>query len=190
MITKEPTRMKALLDYFLFLGVGMLLGLAMIALREARAVYDNVVEIQSSFDLQIYQGETQALLAKAEIAGFNGDYEKVMFLLAPNLAKFSVPGEAAEAYSLLGKAEFNSGHPQLAAGYFEQVLVYEPTSANLYFLAVAYDAGGNLNSALEKYSLFIVNPDSSATPEMVDNARQRIDQILALGLRLPSTGNP
>ena len=40
--------------------------------------------------------------------------------------------------------------------------------------------GGNLDSAVEKYLLFIATQDQSATPETIDFIRQRIEQILAL----------
>ena len=192
MTAKETARSKAVSDPIHFLSIGLLIGLGLVAFRQAWAVYDNVTAIQRYFDQRFLQGsETKDLLTRASLAGLNGDYEGVKSMLIPNLSKFTDPAEAADAYSYLGTAEYKEGHPQLAAGYFEKMYLNKPSSANLYTVAAAYDAGGNLDSALLDYSLFLSTLDSTGTPAMVSAAQQRVNEIQVLkGIKPSVPGTP
>ncbi len=175
-------------DAVLYLALGLLIGLALIAARQAWALYRNVTDIHAYFDQRLTTSETQGLLGKATMAGLNGDNEGVKAILLPNIEKFTNAAEAAEANSLLGKAEYNLGHPQLAAGYFEKTYLYQPSSANLFTLAQTYDAGGNLDQALSHYSLFLSSLDPTATGDMIIFAQQRVREIMGLkGLPTPAS---
>ncbi len=175
-------------DAVLYLGLGLVIGLALIAARQVWALYRNVADIHAYFDQRITASETQGLLAKATMAGLNGDYEGVKSILLPNIEKFTNAAEAGEAYSLLGKAEYSLGHPQLAAGYFEKMYLYEPSSGNLFTLAQTYDEGGNLDLALSHYSLFLSSLDATATGDMINFAQQRVREIMRLkGLATPAS---
>jgi tetratricopeptide (TPR) repeat protein len=175
-------------DAVLYLGLGLLIGLALIAARQAWAVYRNVADIHTYFDQRLATSETQGLLGKATMAGLAGDNEGVKSILLPNIEKFTNVAEVAEANSLLGKAEYNLGHPQLAAGYFEKVYLYEPNSANLFTLSQTYDTGGNLDQALTHYTLFLSSLDPTATGEMIIFAQQRVREIMGLkGLATPES---
>ncbi len=167
-------------DAVLYLGLGLLIGLALIAARQAWALYRNVADIHTYFDQRFTTSETQGLLGKAIIAGLEGDNEGVKSILLPKIEKFTNAAEAAEANTLLGKAEYNLGHPQLAAGYFEKAYLYEPTSANLFTLCQTYDAGGNLDQALSHYSMFLSSLDPTATGQMIIAAQQRVREIMQL----------
>ncbi len=189
MQTKAIARAESpIRDAALYLGLGLLIGLALIAVRQVWAVYRNVSDIHTYFDRRLTTSETQGLLGKATIAGLKGDNEGVKAILLPNIDKFTTAPEAAEANSLLGKAEYNLGHPQLAAGYFEKLYLYQPCSANMFTLAQTYDAGGNLDLALSHDSLFLSSLDSTATGEMILYAQQRERDIMGLkGMATPTS---
>jgi len=77
--------------------------------------------------------------------------QKVLDLLLPQLDQLTDSSDLARAYALVGKAEFQLGRFQLAAVYFEKLYGLQPTAENLFSLATAYDLGGDLRHALEKY---------------------------------------
>ena len=161
--------------------LGVLVGLIIISIVEIKISYQNIMAMRQVMLMRFNSGsETQYLLGKAGYAGLQGQSEEVISILLPNMTKFTDRMEASHAYSLLGTAEFQLGHPQLAAGYFELMYANNPTSHNLYVLATAYDQGGNLNKALEKYALVVSYQDSTTQPAEVLYAQQRIQEIMTL----------
>lgn len=180
MLTKKNTN-NTFLDLIKFGGLGILIGFIVIAITEIKISYQNIQSIRQTMSTRLNSGsETQYLLGKASYEGLKGNYEEVISVLLPNINKFSDRVEAAEAYSYLGIAEFQLGHPQLAAGYFELMYTNYPTSHNLYTLALAYDKGGNLGKALEKYALVVSFQDGTAQAGEIAYAQQRIQEIMAI----------
>ena len=168
-------------DILKFGGIGLLIGLLIIVFAEIKNSYIDIRSMQQRFMAQVNGGsETQYLIAKAQYLGLKGQNQEVIDLLSPNIQKFTNRYESAKANELIGTAEFQLGHPLLAAGHFEVMYVNSPTSANLYKIALAYDAGGNLNQALEKFMLAISANDGSLQPEEIAYAQQRIDEIRQL----------
>jgi tetratricopeptide (TPR) repeat protein len=148
---------------------------------EMKISYQNIMAMRQVLLIRFKSdSETQYLLGKAGYAGLRGEYENVISILSPNISKFTNRIEASEAYSLLGTAEYKLGHPQLAAGYFELMYANNPTSNNLYTLALAYDGGGNLEKALEKYALVISFQDGTIQPDKLAHAQQRIQEIMTI----------
>lgn len=178
MSTSSKSTNNSLRDVLKFGGLGFLIGFLIIVATQVKYSYMNVMSIQQRFMMQVNgDSETQYLLAKAEYMGFNGQYQEVIDILSPNIQKFTNRYEAAKANGLIGTAEFQLGYPLLAAGHFELVYVNNPTSRNLYTLALAYDAGGNLNKALEKFTLVISTNDGTLQYEEIAYAQQRINEI-------------
>jgi len=95
---------------------------------------------------------TQASLLDAAESALNlGQPEKVRELLYPTIEGWTSNDDKIRGYRLLGEAELAQGHAQLAGPYFERLCFYGPTAENLFLLATAYDAGGNIKNALAKY---------------------------------------
>jgi tetratricopeptide (TPR) repeat protein len=104
----------------------------------------------------------QGLFEQAEYYLANWEPEKVKPLLFPRLGELQNDEELAQAYKLLGDAEYQQGHSQIAAGFYESVYTYQPSVGNLIFLARLYDMGGDLVHALEKYELLLALEDPAA----------------------------
>ncbi|HEX2698415.1 MAG TPA: hypothetical protein VHM28_11965 [Anaerolineales bacterium] len=92
-----------------------------------------------------------SILDEAEIALNTGQPDKVKELLGPTIGNWTSNEDRIRGYRLLGEAELAQGHPQLAVPYFEKLYFYQPTPENLFSLATAYDAGGDIRHALIKY---------------------------------------
>ena len=181
MSTTKDTRKNTLRDLIKFGCLGILIGFIIIAIVEIKISYQNIMALRQVLLTRFNTGsETQYLLGKAGYVGLRGESEEVISILLPNMNKFTDRKEASEAYSLLGTAEFQLGHPQLAAGYFELMYANNPTSHNLYTLALAYDHGGNLEKALEKYALVVSFQDGTAPPNEIAYAQQRIQEIMTI----------
>src|SRR5215216_7706929 len=118
--TKSTGKNNAFKDMFKYGCLGLIIGFIIIGLVEIKLSYQNIIALRqvllSHFNSN---SETQYLLGKASYAGLKGEYENVSSILVPNFSKFTDRAEASEAYGLLGTAEFQLGHPQVAAGYFE-----------------------------------------------------------------------
>jgi len=169
---------NSLKDILKFGSLGLLIGFLVIVITEIKYSYMDITSIQQRFMAQVNgDSETQYLLAKAEYMGLKGQNQEVIDLLSPNIQKFTNRYEAAKANGLIGTAEYQLGHPLLAAGHFELMYVNSPTSENLYKLALAYDAGGSLSKALEKFTLAIAANDGSMQIEEIAYAQQRIHDI-------------
>lgn len=165
-------------DILKFGGIGLLIGFLVIVIAQIKYSYMDITSIQQRFMAQVNgDSETQYLIAKAQYFALKGQNQEVIDTLSPNIQIFTNRYEAAKANGLLGTAEFQLGHPLLAAGHFELMYVNNPTSENLYKVALAYDAGGNLNTALEKFMLAISANDGSLQPEEIAYAQQRIRDI-------------
>lgn len=161
--------------------LGVFIGLTIIAIAEMKISYQYIKIMRQGLIMQLNSGsETQYLLGKAGYAGLKGESQEVISILSPNLSKFIDRNEASQAYGLLGTAEFQLGHPQLAAGYFELMYANQPTSHNLYTLAIAYDKGGNLEQALEKYALVVSFQDQTSQSGEIFYAQKRIQEIMAI----------
>jgi tetratricopeptide (TPR) repeat protein len=95
-------------------------------------------------------GDAEALFAEAE-ASLDTDPQRTIDVLSPQLRQLSSMEEFIRAYTALGQAETNLGHFQLAAAHVEKLYGYQPTAANLFWLATLYDLGGDLEEALAQY---------------------------------------
>jgi hypothetical protein len=129
-------------------------------------------------------------LDEAEEALNSGNPEKVRGLLYPMIETWTSNDDRVRGYELLGKAEWAQGHPQLATPHFEKLYFYEPTAENLFTLATAYDAGGNICLALKKYQELAKwePPPPGVDIELV---KLRIEQIsCALGTPVPTKTAP
>ncbi len=174
--TNKPFR-----DILKFGCLGVLIGFLIIAIIQLRISYINIMSIRQDFNTRLNNSnEPQYLYAKAQYVGLKGDFQSVIDILAPNMNKFTNRSEAADAYLLLGTAEYQLGHPLLAAGYFELTYANNPIAHNLYTLALAYDAGGNLDKALEKFSLALAIQDGTVQPQEIAYAQQRIQEIMTI----------
>lgn len=172
---------NSLKDVLKFGCLGLLIGFLITVIIEIQLGYTEITSIRQAFITRLNgDSETQYLLAKAEYSGLNGDTQEVINILLPNINKFSNRFEAAVAYQLLGTAEFQLGHPLLAAGYFELMYANNPTSKNLYTLALAYDGGGNLDKAIEKFAIAISVNDGTMQSQEIAYAQQRIQEIMMI----------
>jgi tetratricopeptide (TPR) repeat protein len=178
MTTSPKLKNNQLKDILKFGGLGLLLGVLLVIAAEIKFSYMDITNMQQRFMEKMNgNSETQYLIAKAQYMALTGQNQEVINILSPNLQKFTNRYEAAKANGLLGTAEYQLGHPLLAAGYFELMYVNSPSSENLYKTALAYDAGGNLNKALEKFELAISANDGSLQYEEIAYAQQRIHDI-------------
>ncbi len=103
--------------------------------------------------------------------------EKVLDLILPILDQLQQPDDLAHAYYYLGRAESQLGHFQIAAAYYEKLYAYQPTAENLFLLAMAYDLGGDLDHALEKYMLLLEWEDAEGDAYR-EPANARIQAII------------
>jgi len=120
------------------------------------------------------------LLDQAEMELAAGRPENVKGILLPQLKDWESPVDLAEAYELLGEAELQQYHYQLAAGFFEKLYIYDPSAENLYRLAEAYDIGGDLERAQEKYQALVdmEDPQASEYRFFAQSRLVEIDDIL------------
>lgn len=98
-------------------------------------------------------------------------------ILEPHLEEFANPDELVKALEYLGNAELGLGHYQLATVYFERMLQISPTPENYMMLARIYDAGGDLEKAVEYYTIYLNSDSTSLTEEIRTMVQERIDQI-------------
>ncbi len=110
------------------------------------------------------------VLRLAERAYLENRFGAVKDILLAGLSSLQTPSDLAHAYQLLGDAEVEQGHYQLAAGYYEGLYQNAPEVENLYLLARTYDMGGALEAAYQKYRL--LSEQYAALPEA---ERQTID---------------
>jgi hypothetical protein len=179
--SNNTVKKSAFKDIIKFGCLGILMGFIIIAVVEIKLNIESIRKIDQELMTNFESGsETQYLLGKAGYAVLNDDNEAVISILLPNISKFTNRNEASQAYGFLAAAEYKLGHPQLAAGYLELMYANEPTTHNLYTLALAYDGGGNLKKALEKYALVVSFQDGTVQPNEIAYAQQRIQEIMAI----------
>lgn len=129
------------------------------------------------------------LLDQAEMELAAGRPENVKGILLPQIKDWESPMDLAVAYELLGEAELQQHHYQLAAGFFEKLYIYDPSAENLYQIAVAYDIGGDLEHAQEKYQA-LVNMEDPQASEYRFFAQSRLDEIDDVLERRKATNPP
>ena len=132
---------------------------------------------------------SQALLDQAENDLADGQAQQVIDTLLPAMDQFHTDADQALANEYLGQAEFQLGHFQFAAIYFDKAYTLQSRPSYLYELAAAYDYGGDLENALEKYQLLVQSTDPEAD-RYRSEAEQRIEGLYeVLGTPTP-TINP
>ncbi len=121
------------------------------------------------------------LFEQAERYMARGEPEKVRSLLFPRLGEIQTDKDLAQAYELMGQAEVAQGHFLIAAGLFESMVSYQPSAENLFLLASAYDIGGDLKHAQEKYEqlLALDEPDVETYREIAEARSQDLKDILS-----------
>lgn len=139
--------------------LSLIVGLVMLAARAKAAPQAAPIPIPTATTATVTSQDvfpsptsTQASpLDEAEKALNSGQPEKVRDLLYPTIESWSSNDDRVRGYKLLGEAELAQGHAQLAIPHFEKLYFYAPTPVNLYFLATAYDLGGDIRNALVRY---------------------------------------
>lgn len=102
-----------------------------------------------------YQTETspaEELLEQADYYMQTGEPEKVKGLILPVIESWDRVQDIVAGYKLVGDAEVQQGHYQLAIPYYEKVYYYEPSPDSLFLLAYTYDMSGDLCLAHYYYS--------------------------------------
>jgi tetratricopeptide (TPR) repeat protein len=87
-------------------------------------------------------------------------------LLSAHLMEITDHTDLVRAYECLATAEAMLLHFQMAASYFEELYLLEPSVEYLFEAAQSYDNGGDLQRALEKYLLVIETDDDDPDAEM------------------------
>jgi len=128
------------------------------------------------------------VLRLAERAYLENRFADVKDTLLPGLGSLQTPEDRAHAYQLLGDAEVQQGHYQLAAGYYEGLYQNAPDVEALYLLARTYDLGGDLEAAYQKYRL--LSEQYAALPEAdrqaIDGRLEHLRAILATRGKAPT----
>lgn len=119
---------------------------------------------------------TQALLGEA-FQMLNENPQQVLDMLEPHLEEFTEPNELAKALEYMGNAEMMLGHYQLATVYFERLIQVSPTPGNYMTLARIYDAGGDLEKAVEYYVIYLNSDDPAITDDVRTMVQDRVNQI-------------
>jgi tetratricopeptide (TPR) repeat protein len=115
-----------------------------------------------------------------------GRAQEALEILEPLLAQPLDGDRAAGLNFAAGMAEYQLGRFQRAAGYLEAAMAYGPTAERLYWLAVAYDTGGDYENALGYY-LRLAEWQTEAADEYRDFAVFRVQSIIDLiGTPTPS----
>jgi tetratricopeptide (TPR) repeat protein len=115
-----------------------------------------------------------------------GNAHGALEILEPLLEHAPDGEQAARLNFDLGMAEYQVGRFQRAAGYLEAAVAYGPTAERLYWLAVAYDTGGDHENALGYY-LRLAEWQTEEADEYRDFAVFRVQAIIELiGTPTPS----
>jgi tetratricopeptide (TPR) repeat protein len=121
-------------------------------------------------------GPLQVALERARDELNLGNPENVKVILLPVLSEFESDEDLALAYKLLAEAEIQQDHYEMGAGYLESVYRYAPSAENLFELAAAYDTGGDLEMALEKYQQLLALSDPQAA-QYRSSVEQRVADL-------------
>jgi len=115
-----------------------------------------------------------------------GEPEGALEILEPLLAMALDDEPTARLNFDIGMAEYQRGRFQRAAGFLEAAMAYGPTPERLYWLAVAYDTGGDYEHALGYY-LQLAEWRTESADEYRDFAIFRVQAIIDLiGTPTPS----
>jgi hypothetical protein len=115
-----------------------------------------------------------------------GNAHEALDILEPLLGHAPDGEQAARLNFDIGMAQYQLGRFQRAAGYLEAAVAYGPTAERLYWLAVAYDTGGDYENALGYY-LRLAEWQTGAAAEYRDFAVFRVQSIIDLiGTPTPS----
>jgi len=131
----------------------------------------------------------ETLLAQANAFLVEGQPGRVPDLLWPEIQKWSSLENRAEGYRLLGQAEMELGHPQLAAGYYEELTYIHASAGNLFLLGYAYDAGGHLGAAYVAYKRVIaaVPSDPEVDYEFVSWRIEQLEEFFGIPTETPTS---
>lgn len=94
----------------------------------------------------------EKVLEEAENYMSTGEPEKVKGVILPVIESWDRIEDIVAGYRLLGDAEVQQGHFQLATPYYEKVYFYHPSPDTLFLLAYTYDLGGDLCLAYQYYT--------------------------------------
>jgi len=131
----------------------------------------------------------QALLTQAYQALYENP-QQVLDILEPHLEEFTDPNDLATALGYMGSAEMGLGHYQLATVYFERLIQISPTPENYMTLARIYDAGGDLEKAVEYYVVYLDSDDPALTDDLRILVQDRVDQIQSVLTSFTPTPSP
>jgi tetratricopeptide (TPR) repeat protein len=104
------------------------------------------------------------------------DPQAAVDLLAAHVQQVTDHADRVQAYECLAFAESLLDRFQMAASYYEELYLLEPSVEYLFQTAVMYDNGGDLQRALEKY-LLVVETDDPEAGEYEDWALERAIQL-------------
>ncbi len=124
-------------------------------------------------------------IRQAEQAFDEKRYDDVKEILLRKIYYMESSTELADAYRLLARSEWEQGHYQLAATYYEALYRHEPRIENLYQLAIAHDASGNQNLAFQYYRILLESQEPAAD-EYRQNAQFRIDSLAKILKNTPT----
>jgi tetratricopeptide (TPR) repeat protein len=120
----------------------------------------------------------------------NGEPEKVENLILPYVDSWLLADDQAQGYLLVGQAEKQMDHAQLAVPYIKKSYTLQPSAQTLFLLAETYDQGGDIRNAVSSYQQLIVSPDPSSGVDY-DKVRQRIIVLETLmGTQVPQPASP
>jgi tetratricopeptide (TPR) repeat protein len=107
------------------------------------------------------------------------DPDSAVELLTAHIGEVTDHDDQVRAYECLANAEAMRLHFQMAASYFEQLYLLQPSIEYLFEAAESYDNGGDLQRALEKYLLVIEtdDPDDPDAQQYRDWALERAQQL-------------
>lgn len=102
-----------------------------------------------------------AVLREAEMM-LGKDPQGAIDLVAAIIDAITHKNEIIRALTIMGQAEAQLGHLQLAAAHYEHIYRLELTFDTLLVLAFLYDQSGNQERAIEKYQEIASWPDEEA----------------------------
>ncbi len=156
---------------------GFLLGICLVSLSAVSLVaYESANPPPTQTHIPTPTVAAQAILNQAHQA-LSENPQQVLDILEPHLEEFTDPDDLATALKYMGSAELSLGHYQLSTVYFERLIQISPTPENYMTLARIYDAGGDLEKAVEYYVIYLNSDDPALTDDLRILVQDRVDQI-------------
>ncbi|HVN56044.1 MAG TPA: hypothetical protein VMT46_17050 [Anaerolineaceae bacterium] len=90
-----------------------------------------------------------------------GQSQQAIEILGPQVDQLPTVAKKKESYLLLARAELNQGNYNLAAAYLEKARSFGGDVMLLWNAAEAYDQGGALECALDRYQSVVKEKDST-----------------------------